>query len=149
MTKFLSTMKPSQGGCLAGVSPLTEHRKTLKKKGWEQEDGGASLSHIHTRLLAPGTQNQRHSSALPSFLAQPNEMPSIFPSALFLLFAEENTTGPKRCRLPQALAALLANRQILHVQCVPECTELRPEGLATGPSSGRVKAEKKIISLGL
>lgn len=63
-----------------------------------------------------------------------------------MLFAEQHTTGPKRCRLPEALAALLSNRQILHVQHVPECTEPRPESLATGPGSGS-EAEKIIIGL--
>lgn len=102
-----------------------------------------------TRLLAPGTQNQRRSPALPSFLAQFNEVPPIFPSALLLLFAEENTTGPKSCRLPQALAALVANRQILHVRHVPKCTEPHPESPATGPSSGRVKQKRKSSALTL
>lgn len=63
-----------------------------------------------------------------------------------MLSAEQNTTGPKRCQLPGALAALLSNRQILHVQHVPECAEPRPESLATGPSSGS-EAEKTIIGL--
>lgn len=51
--------------------------------------------------------------------------------------------------MPAALgapAALSSNRQILHVQHVPECAEPRPESLATGPSSGS-EAEKTIIGL--
>lgn len=100
----------------------------------------------HARLLAPGTQSQPWSSALPSSLAQSNEIPSIFPSALFVLFSEQSTTGLKRCQLPEAPAALLSNRQILHVQHIPECAEPRPETPATGPSSGS-EAEEIIIGL--
>lgn len=102
-----------------------------------------ALTHLS---LVSGTQSQPWSSALPSSLAQSNEIPSIFPSALFVLFAEENTTGPKRCQLPEAPAALLSSRQILHVQHVPKCTEPCLESLATGPGSGS-EAEEIIIGL--
>lgn len=123
-------------------SKLTEHHKPLKKKEQEME-----------APRCPGCTSQHHeqccSSAFPSFLARPDEMPSIFPAALFLLSAEENAIGPKRCWLPQALAALWANGQSLRGQHVPECTEPRPESLATGPSSGRVKQRRKSSALTL
>lgn len=129
---------------MAGVSPDSQKIiKSLRNRG-----GSKKMEVQCSHTLVSWSQGHRVSLG-----AQPFHLPWLsltrFPPYSHLpsvLFAEENTTGPKRCQLPEALAALLSSRQILHVQHVPKCTEPCPESLATGPGSGS-EAEETIIGL--
>lgn len=88
------------------------------------------------------------SPVFPSFLAQPSKLPSIFPSALFLLSAQQNAIGPKHCWLPLMLAALLViGKSFMSSMSLNALN--RGQSLATGPSTGRAKQKRRSLALTL
>lgn len=122
--------------CRSG-SKLTELHQTLKKSSRSQK-----MEH------PSATDPSLSSPVFPSFLAQPSKLPSIFPSALFLLSAQQNAIGPKHCWLPLMLAALLViGKSFMSSMSLNALN--RGQSLATGPSTGRAKQKRRSLALTL